>query len=253
MLMSGYTALIYLISVVASFVHGVLGFGYPFISTPLIAMFSDVRSAMLVLVLPTMAINIMSIMRGGNARSVLSQFWPLALFFGLGSLAGTRLLIYTDPEPYKLLLAGIILFYLFIQKKGLKIKWIKQHDTYAMLLFGTIGGLLAGTVNGAIPALIIYTLERNLSPAVSIIVFNVCFLSGKFTQTAMFAEAGLFNMELVILALPLAILSVIGLWIGLKVRGSVDTDRYRLWLQKTLYALSAMLILQYVYDNFIGS
>lgn len=251
-MMSGYTALIYIISIGASFVHGVFGFGYPFISTPLIAMFTDVRSAMLVLVLPTMAINIMSIVRGRNTLSVLTQYWPLALFFGLGSLAGTRLLILTDPEPFKLLLAGIILLYLFIQKKGFKIEWKKQHDTYAMLLFGSVGGLLAGTVNGAIPVLIIYTLERNLSPVVSIIVFNVCFLSGKLTQTATFAQAGLFNGELVIFVFPLAVFSIIGLWVGLKVRDYVDTNRYRRWLQKTLYALSAMLILQYAYDNIIG-
>ncbi|MDJ0668209.1 MAG: hypothetical protein QNJ61_13045, partial [Desulfobacterales bacterium] len=55
-----------LILVVAGGVNGLLGFGFPLMATPLMAMLVDVRSAMLILLIPTMAINVASIAGGGR-------------------------------------------------------------------------------------------------------------------------------------------------------------------------------------------
>jgi hypothetical protein len=51
-------------------VHGLLGFGFPLLATPLMAMLVDVRTAMLILLIPTLAINIASIVQGGHWKPV---------------------------------------------------------------------------------------------------------------------------------------------------------------------------------------
>ncbi|MGD9250819.1 MAG: sulfite exporter TauE/SafE family protein [Desulfobacterales bacterium] len=238
--------LLALILVIAGGVNGLLGFGFPLLATPLMAMLVDVRSAMLILLIPTMAINVASIVGGGRWQASIGRFWPLALCVALGSIGGTRLLIGTDPAPYKLLLAVVLLFYLGIQQRGLRMPWIHNHPRPAMVVFGLAAGILAGTVNAAVPALIIYALELGLAPLVTVQVFNLCFLTGKLAQAVTFAAAGMFTVRIVIVTLPAALLALTGLWVGARLRGRVDTTTYRRWLRRTLFVIAILLAVQYV-------
>ncbi len=226
-------------------VHGLLGFGFPLLATPLLAMLVDVRTAMLILLLPTMGINIASIVQGGRWRLSIGRFWLLPVFVAAGSIGGTRLLIGTDPAPYKLLLAAVLLFYLAVQQRGLRMPWIHNRPHFAMAVFGLAAGMLAGTVNAAVPALIVYALELGLAPLVTVQVFNLCFLSGKLAQAFTFAAAGMFTLQIAALTLPAALLSLGGLWIGTRLRSRVDTATYRSWLRRTLFVIAILLFVQY--------
>ena len=73
---------------VAGLVHGTLGLGFPLIATPLLARFMDVRSAILITLLPTATVNIASILRGGHWEESIGQFWPLGLYSMLGGAIG---------------------------------------------------------------------------------------------------------------------------------------------------------------------
>lgn len=245
MLSTEHTIILYMILLVAGFVHGLLGFGFPFISTPLIAMFTNVRTAMLILLIPTVTLNIVSIWRGDKFLPVIKTFWPLAVYFAIGSIVGTQLLIDLNPEPFKILLAAVLISYLYIQKRELRIGWVENHQKLSMLFFGFVGGVLAGTVNGAIPALIIYVLELNIVSSISVKIFNLCFLAGKIAQTGTFANAGLFTAEVIKFTLPLALVSVASLWVGINLREKIDTEKYRVWLKRTLFILALLLAGQF--------
>ncbi len=226
-------------------VQGLLGFGFPLLATPLMAVLVDVRTAMLILLIPTMSINVASIAQGGRGSLSVGPFWPLAVCVATGSMAGTRLLIITDPAPYKLLLAFVLLFYLAVQQRGLRILWIRNRPRTAMIAFGLDAGLLAGTVNAAVPALIVYALELGLTPLATIRVFNICFLTGKLSQAMTFGAAGIFTLEVILATLPAALLALTGLWIGARLRGRVDTGTYRRWLRGALFVIAILLAIQY--------
>ena len=42
----------------AALVHGIFGIGFPMVATPLLALFTDVLTAVLITLLPTMAVNL---------------------------------------------------------------------------------------------------------------------------------------------------------------------------------------------------
>lgn len=54
----------------AGLIHGTLGLGFPMVATPILATMMDVRSAILITLLPTMAVNIASII---NSKSSLKN------------------------------------------------------------------------------------------------------------------------------------------------------------------------------------
>jgi uncharacterized membrane protein YfcA len=67
------------VMLVAGLVHGTLGMGFQVVATPMLALFADLRSAILITLLPTDTVNLLSIARGGNWFESLGRFWPLAV------------------------------------------------------------------------------------------------------------------------------------------------------------------------------
>lgn len=250
----GFTAptliLLVCVLVFAGLVHGVMGIGFPLIATPLIAMMTDVRSAMLMLLIPTLAINGVNILRGGHWAESIGKFWPLAMYGAIGSLIGTRLLVVTDPAPYRLLLAGAIVLYLNTGRFGMRMEWVRKRPKLAAAAFGLVGGFLAGTVNVMLPALVIFSLELGLAPLAMVQTFNFCFLFGKLSQAAVFTAAGAFSSSTFFGSLLPMLVAVAALLVGIRFRDRIEAETYRKWLRKVLAILAAILVLQFCLGAF---
>ena len=235
------------ILLVAGLIHGTIGLGFPLVATPLLALFLDVRSAILVTLLPTVAINFVSIATGGGWRKSIGKYWPLASYALAGSVVGSHVLVVSDPAPFKLLLAALVLLYLVATRmQALNMHWTKTRPTLSMLGFGLIAGVSAGTTNVMVPILIIYTLELGLTRTAMVQIFNLCFLAGKVSQIGVFASAGLLGTNLLVATLPLAGVAVIALLAGMRVRERIPTEIYRRVMRHVLLVLALLLIGQYV-------
>jgi uncharacterized membrane protein YfcA len=230
----------------AGLVHGTLGLGFPLVATPLLALFIDVRSAILITLLPTVTVNLISIFKGGKWRDSIGRFWPLAVYAVAGGTAGTYFLVVSDPAPFKLLLAGLVLLYLFASQAGaLRMHWVRKHPGPSMLVFGLIAGLAAGTTNVMVPILIIFTLELGLERTAMVQVFNLCFLAGKLTQIAVFGGAGLLTGTLLLSTAPLAGVALVALFAGMLLRDRIPTEVYRKIVRRVLFLLALLLIAQF--------
>ena len=243
-------ALVIGVLIFAGLVHGTLGLGFPMLATPLLAMLIDVRSAILIVLIPTLCINVASTARGGNWRESIGRYWPIALYGAVGSIIGTRLLVVTDPAPYKLLLAAMILLYLNVERFGVRLGWIRSKPQLAYAVFGLAGGFLAGSVNVMVPALVVFALEMRLASAVAVQLMNFCFFFGKVSQGLVFYHSGMLTAQVLQATVPLAGISLLALAAGMTLRGRIDAETYRRWLRKVLYAIAAMLIVQYGWGEF---
>jgi uncharacterized membrane protein YfcA len=234
------------IMLLAGLVHGTLGLGFPLVATPLLALFTDVRTAILITLLPTVSVNVVSILKGGRWSESIGRFWPLAAFAVIGSIAGTRFLVVSDPGPFKLLLAALVLLYLFASRvKALHMRWVSRHPGISMALFGLIAGAAAGTTNVMVPILIIYTLELGLERTAMVQIFNLCFLSGKLTQILVFAHAGMLTGGLLISTAPLAMAAVAALFVGMALSRRIPTGVYRNIVRRVLLLLALLLVAQF--------
>jgi len=228
-------------------VHGTLGIGFPLVATPIIALVTDVRTAIIILLIPTMAVNITSILSGGKFMDVLRRFWFILIFIGIGSFIGTSMLVLMDPNPFRLLLASVILFYIYTRNTSyFKWTYIQDYSTLAGAGVGTVAGFLAGTVNITMPPLIIYFTELKLSPIQIIQILNVCFFMGKITQAGTFAVRGAFDMHTILISIPLTIVAIIILKYGINIRKRIDAEKYRRWLMMTLNIIALLLIIQFI-------
>ena len=228
----------------AGLIHGTLGLGFPMVATPMLATMMDVRSAILVTLLPTMAVNIASIANNKSTLKNTRQFFPLVFFALLGSLVGTGILATTDPAPFRMVLAGLILLYLW---NNLRIprQWLEDHAFLAMALFGLSAGIAAGTTNVMVAILIIYFLSLETPRSTMVPALNSCFLVGKVSQFVVLAVAGLVGFRLLVETAPLALAAVIALLLGQRLHSRIQVSTYQAILRKLLLLLALILIYQF--------
>lgn len=241
---------IYVLGVVAmsGMIHGTIGLGFPMIATPLIAIFLDVRLAILITLLPTVSVNVASIWGGFDYFSSLKKYRLLFLATLAGSLLGSLMLATLDPAPFRLVLALLILSYLWTTIRGSQtISWISEGSVPAMLLFGFVAGVSGGITNVMVAVLIVYFLSINMQRNRMVPLLNTCFLIGKVTQILVLSAAGLVNIPLLIQTLPMAALALAMLLLGKKIAKVINAELYK----KILYGLLAVLALILMYQFFI--
>jgi uncharacterized membrane protein YfcA len=229
----------------ASFINGAIGIGFPLIATPLLAIIIDVRSAILILVIPTTVINVANIIIGGRWQKNIARYWPLAAYGIIGSLIGTQILIVISPELFRPLLAGMLIFYLNAARLGLGFSWIHKYPRLAVAVFGLSAGIMGGIVNVMVPVLIIYALEMRMPKNAMIQVFNFCFLFGKLTQGAVLAQSGFMTRDIIKVSVPLAILGLIVMYLGTGIRDRIKTETYHRCLRYLLLLIVFVLLFQF--------
>ena len=96
---------------VAAFVKGAIGFGFPTLGTPLLALFVDVKVAFLILIVPNIVMDSVQLFRTGASGAIVRRVAPVVVFGGVGMVVGTRLLATLPPRTVTLLLGGFILVF----------------------------------------------------------------------------------------------------------------------------------------------
>jgi uncharacterized membrane protein YfcA len=239
--------------VVASLIHGALGFGFPFVATPLMAMATDMRTAVVTLVIPTLAVTVLNVAMTGPIVPVVRRFWVIPLASIGGSVVGTWIFIVTPGAPYTLVLALVTFAYLNLGRLGLEeIPFVQRHERLFAPIVGFAAGLFEGTVNVAVPPLIIFYLALGLAPAVMVQALSICFIVSKLTQFGMLAtHGGVAPLEW-LATLPIALVAMVVFVAGLRVRARGTAEAYRGWVRRALFVIALVLLLQHVHSKWVG-
>ena len=140
----------------AGLTQGALGFGFPAISTPILVLLTDVKTAIILNLLPNFVVNVISVVRGGNWSLSLGRYWPVAAWVLVGAYLGAQFLIVAPQEPIRLLLALALFAYLY---QGVLARldwtWLARKPRLSAMVFGLTGGFFSGTVTTSLPPLLI--------------------------------------------------------------------------------------------------
>ena len=228
----------------AALAHGSIGFGFPMVATPLLALVTDLQTAIVLTLVPTTLTNLISIASEGKALQALRKHLPLALYAMLGSAIGTQVLIVSGSELFKILLAVAIMGYLVIDKFRVPLAWVETKPGLSKLLFGISAGILGGLTNVMAPILIIYSLESKLEKAEIVQSLNLCFLLGKIVQLVLFSLSGNFSLSELTLSSMMLLVVFLALYIGFKIKRRLHKELYIKALRVFLLILALNLLLQ---------
>ena len=229
----------------AGMTQGALGFGFPAISTPLLVLMTDVKTAIIINLLPNFIVNLISVVRGGNWSASLGRYWPVAVYVLIGSFLGARFLIVSPQEPIRLMLALMIFAYLYQQQLArLDWSWLTRYPRLSAFAFGMTGGFFSGSVNNSLPPLLIYFMLLGVEMTVMTQILNLCFLGGKVVQAATLGAAGEIRVTAALANIPLTLISLAGMYTGMKLQKRVSAEVYGRLLRHVLLGIALLLAWQ---------
>src|SRR5262245_26586973 len=169
-------AFVALACLLAGFGHGAIGFGFPVVATPLVALAIDIKAAIALLAPVTLALVVVSALRGGPLGALLRQFWYLPLAIGAGAWIGTHLLLALPPEPFILVLALVILLYLNLDRfsRGAS-PVVERYRVPFGMAFAFAAGITEAVANVAGPLMLVYFMLLGAAPAQIVQTLNMCF------------------------------------------------------------------------------
>jgi uncharacterized protein len=239
-------AYVALVCVLSGFVHGALGFGFPLLATPLVALVIDMRFAITLLAPVTLALVVISALRGGSLRDLVRRYWFMPVGIAAGAWLGTRVLLAAPPEPFMLVLALVLVLYLNLDRVGrgqsATVQRLRAPFGFA---FAFVAGIFEAIANVAGPILFVYFMLLGAAPVQVVQTLNMCFTVGKGSQVLTLAAAGALSSATWAAVAGLTLPSVAALVGGMRVRDRIDAQTYRAWLRKALWVMVVLLLLQF--------
>ncbi len=238
-----YVALVCLVS---GFAHGAIGFGFPLVATPLVALAVDMKTAITLLAPVTLVLVLISGFQGGGVRELLRKFWFIPVGMSIGAFLGTRLLLAAPPEPFTLVLAVVLLFYLNLDRVGRgKSERVTRLRVPFGFAFAFVAGVFEAIANVAGPMLLVYFMLLGAAPSQIVQTLNLCFSVGKGSQVATLAASGALAPATWLIVGGLTVPAVAALAVGMRIRSRIDAQTYRAWLRKALWVMAVVLIAQF--------
>lgn len=229
----------------AGFVQGAMGLGFPMLATPMIAAVTDMRTAVILVLLPCVATTVTNIVMSGNFLPTLRRYWFMPLCMLAGAALGARLFVSFPGFPYALLLSGVILLYLYLDRLG-RVQWkvVSRHRVATGVGFGLVAGFSEGTANIAAPPLLMYLFSLGVDRMTFVQVLNLCFTVGKPTQMAILTVEGGVTWTQWAATLPFVVVATFTTIIGINIRDGIDAQTYRRWLLRLLFVMAMVLVVQ---------
>ncbi len=228
---------------VAAFVKGAVGFGYPLIATPLLALVTDVRTAVAVLLLPNILMDSIQIVRQPGVLAALRRHAPLIATGIVGTVVGTQFLAALSPRGLFLTLAATVLAFVALALTRPAWRLPPRGERALAPVVGLIAGTLGGITNAPSVVVTPYYVGLGLPKAEFVRAVSATFLTFKVTQLAAVWQVGLLDGRILVWSVAATLASLAGFGLGLRVQDRVPQATFnRMVLVLLTAAAVAMLV-----------
>jgi uncharacterized membrane protein YfcA len=208
--------------VLAAFVKGAIGFGFPTLGTPLLSLVTDVKTAVVLLIIPNITMDGIQILRRGAPRAVVDRFWTLLVAGAAGTLVGTRLLVGLSPRTATLVLSAVVLGFVALSAAGVSPRLAPRWERWLSPVVGLAVGVIGGVTNVPGTPLVVYLHALRLPKHEFVAAVAFTFVVYKLVQLAAVAYFGLLAWSLAGWSVALTGLALGGFAAGLRVQDRLD-------------------------------
>ncbi|OGP21430.1 MAG: hypothetical protein A2038_11895 [Deltaproteobacteria bacterium GWA2_57_13] len=229
---------------IAAFVKGTTGLGFPMIATPTVALLLDIRTAVTILLIPNIVMDITQALRGSFPTAVLRRFAWLILLTIIGVFLGTRLLVILPLWVLNLSLGIMVLTFVASNLLRLNFQIPPRLEGALSPVVGVIGGFLNGMTNASGPALAIYLYSLKLPKKEFIKSIATIFIVTKMSQLVAVSTWDLFTFSRLLLSLEVTVFILAGFYAGLKTQDRINQKTFNHGLLIFLFVVGVTLIIR---------
>jgi uncharacterized membrane protein YfcA len=233
------------VAVVAGFVKGTIGFGFPTLATPLLALFIDVKTAVAVLVPPNLVLDGLQARRGGRGfAQTIRRLTPLLVSGAIGTVIGTRLLVLLPSHVVTAALGGFLVAFVVLNLVGVRPRVAPGAEPWLAPPVGLLAGIIGGITNVPGTPLVIYFYALELPKPEFVRCVAVSFIAYKLVQLAALVWYAAFPLSLLPAALGITLAALGSFFVGLRVQDLLDQKAFNRAVLAFLGLLGAWLTLR---------
>lgn len=237
-----------IVFVAAAILHGITGMGFPMLGTTALAFIMPLSKVVALVALPSLLMSLL-VLCSNNKKGFwqeivyyLKTYKLLAIGSVVGSILGVKLLLILPVSWLLLLMAIITLYYsvngiLNVCAKAKNIQVVANNKN--MVLFGFLAGIIGGSTNAMSPILLIFLLSETENKNRIVKSSNLCYLLAKIVQIYMLRDQyWLLNKSEYGLIFLLSVLSVIGLYVVIRLRTKISPNFFKMLIFIVLLVLA---------------
>jgi uncharacterized membrane protein YfcA len=214
--------------VIAGSAKGLAGMGLPLIATPVLAGVFGPRAAVVIIAFPILVANTLLLITGWRRiPAVIGQILPILVAGAIGTIAGVSLLAQLDQRVFAILISVMVAVFLLRGERLLGTDPEARRVRYAGPVIGLIGGALQGSTSIASPIVGGYFHTRRLAAADFVVILAALFQLNSLVQIGGFLAYDLLTPDLLALGIVGVIPTLLGLILGIELRGRISAERFR--------------------------
>jgi len=246
-MLSGFEIAFVLFALISSaFIKGSLGLGFSTICLAMLVHVLDLKTAISIVLLPSLLSNALVLLDTGHIRMSIQQFWLMLLMSVPGMFIGFQLLKQDNNTWSLLILSAVLVIYGIWgyrnHHKRLPIKSAPKANPVVGICTGIVNGATGSQVFPIMPYLLSLPIKKDLLVAT---------VNLSFSLNSLIMLVALFSYDLIdrgsSVYFSLAIVPVLaGVWIGNKVRKKMNDTLYRKLAMVLMVALGLLLVVREV-------
>ncbi|MFQ5539954.1 MAG: sulfite exporter TauE/SafE family protein, partial [Candidatus Binatia bacterium] len=244
MLLDQTTIFVGTILLLAAYVKGTTGMGFPLIATPVVALLLDIRTAVTILLIPNIVMDATQILRRNFPTKVFRRFawmlWPNVI----GVFLGTKTLVTLPIWILNLTLGIVVIAFVASNLFRFDSQVTPRLEGILSPVVGFIGGFIMGMTNAGGPAFAIYLYSLRLPKTDFIKSISTIFIVNKVSQLIAVSTWDLLTPSALRLSLVVTLYILLGFYLGLKSQDRVNQKTFNRVLLSLLFVFGVALMIR---------
>lgn len=216
-----------LIVLVAGTLKGSIGFGFPLLAVPAVAMLIGTRSSIVVLSVGILVTNVLLLVRRPVNGAVIRRFLPMIATIVPSTILGSVLLNRVDGQAISVFVGVTSLLFALISIARVQIVIPPRVERVASPIIGIAAGVLYGATSILGPIFALYLHGIGLEKRAFVYGITLLFAAGNVVQVLSYGALGLYSGGLLLAGALLTPVALVGQQIGFRLQDRMDPRRFR--------------------------
>ncbi|MEM8647332.1 MAG: sulfite exporter TauE/SafE family protein [Pseudomonadota bacterium] len=231
----------------AGFIKGLTGLGFSSTCLPFLVLALGLKTAIPLVLLPSLATNASVMIDAGHFRETLQRFWPMYLTTLAGLGVGLYFLVSLDEAGLVAILGLVLMAYgaYALAKPDLRLPSRLEQP------LALPSGLLTGVINGCTGCQLVpsmpFLMALHMEPNRFLQAINISFSLSSVVVAAGLAKFGLLTWKILGFSLLSFIPVFLGIWVGSRLRKQLSVAAFRTAALSVMVLLGALLLLRPVF------
>jgi len=230
--------------IVASGIKGLTGIGFSTSCLPIMALRLDLKIAIPLVIVPSVASNLVVMLQAGRFREAVRRFWPLYLASIPGLIIGLTILVTIDVDIAKAILGLVLISYALWALRNrafsLSVEWERLLKMPAGFCTGLVNGLTGSQVMPVLP----YILSLNLNKNAFVQSINISFTLSSLIMLVGMNRLGYLSLNTFLIALGGLLPVLLTVYLAGRLQGRLTGAFHRTLVLTFLLVMGLILLVK---------